>query len=565
MRAPVLRATCLLLALALAAPAHAATITIVNMDGAGEGFNDPTPAAPVGGNPGVTIGQQRLNVFQEAANIWGGLLTSNVTIFVQAQFNPLSCTSTSAVLGSAGPITVSRDFAGAPVAGHWYHAALANKLANVDLVPANNDINAQFNSSLGQVGCLDGRFFYYGYDGNEGNNIDLLAVVLHELGHGLGFSTTTSGSTGNYLSSFPSIFDQFLLDNVGGLHWDQMTAPQRQASAINNNGNLVWDGLATQNMAPSFLGPRNIMFVNSPPGIAGAYLAGAASFGPPLDLTGVTGDVVLANDGTGTTTDACEALINGAAINGNIALVDRGTCAFTIKVKNAQNAGAIGVIVADNVAGSPPGGLGGVDPTIIIPSVRITLADGTTLKANLPANATLRQDLGGLAGADNSGRPLMFSPNPFQGGSSISHWDISANPNLLMEPAINADLNSSPDPNEKVDLTKQLFMDIGWFPAGTAVENGRPGRGALSNAPNPFGPSTTIRFELARDEAVDLAVYDLNGRLVKQLVHGSLSQGPHAVPWNGYDSLGRPVASGVYLYRLKRQGSEESRHLVLYR
>ena len=51
-----------LLAGLLAAPSHAG-ITIVNMDGAGEGFNDPTPAAPVGGNPGTTIGQQRLNRF----------------------------------------------------------------------------------------------------------------------------------------------------------------------------------------------------------------------------------------------------------------------------------------------------------------------------------------------------------------------------------------------------------------------------------------------------------------------------------------------------------------------
>jgi len=54
----------------LAGPLHAATITIVNADGAGEGFNDPTPAAPVGGNPGTTVGAQRLYVFQYAASIW---------------------------------------------------------------------------------------------------------------------------------------------------------------------------------------------------------------------------------------------------------------------------------------------------------------------------------------------------------------------------------------------------------------------------------------------------------------------------------------------------------------
>ena len=55
--------------------AHAAaTIVIQNTNGAGVGFNDPTPAAPVGGNPGTTVGAQRLYVFQYAANIWGGIL-----------------------------------------------------------------------------------------------------------------------------------------------------------------------------------------------------------------------------------------------------------------------------------------------------------------------------------------------------------------------------------------------------------------------------------------------------------------------------------------------------------
>ena len=67
-----------------ASPAvQAATFTIVNNDGAGEGFNDPTAAAPVGGNTGTTIGAQRLIAFQAAADIWGGLLSSAVTIRVR--------------------------------------------------------------------------------------------------------------------------------------------------------------------------------------------------------------------------------------------------------------------------------------------------------------------------------------------------------------------------------------------------------------------------------------------------------------------------------------------------
>ena len=56
--------------------------------------------------------------------------------------------------------------------------------------------------------------------------------------------------------------------------------------------------------------------------------------------------------------------------------------------------------------------------------------------------------------------PMMFTPNPFQSGSSVSHWDTSVSPNLLMEPAINADLTTSLVPPQ--DLTVPLFKDIGW-------------------------------------------------------------------------------------------------------
>src|SRR6266480_526200 len=77
-------------------------ITIVNGNAAGVGFNDPTAATPVGGNPGTTLGQQRLNAFQRAADLWGATLDSRVPVTILAQFAPLACTATGAVLGSAG-------------------------------------------------------------------------------------------------------------------------------------------------------------------------------------------------------------------------------------------------------------------------------------------------------------------------------------------------------------------------------------------------------------------------------------------------------------------------------
>ena len=78
------------------------------------------------------------------------------------------------------------------------------------------------------------------------------------------------------------------------------------------------------------------------------YLAQGASFGPALTTTGVTGALALVNDGAGTTSDGCERLPRNS-LSGRIALIDRGTCSFVDKVKHAQSAGAIGVIVANDL------------------------------------------------------------------------------------------------------------------------------------------------------------------------------------------------------------------------
>ena len=80
-----------LMVLGIAGASQAATIVIQNGDGVGEGFNDPTVAAPVGGNPGATLGAQRLNAFTYAANLWAARLQSSITITVNAQMNVLTC------------------------------------------------------------------------------------------------------------------------------------------------------------------------------------------------------------------------------------------------------------------------------------------------------------------------------------------------------------------------------------------------------------------------------------------------------------------------------------------
>ncbi len=86
------------------------------------------------------------------------------------------------------------------------------------------------------------------------------------------------------------------------------------------------------------------------------------------------------------------------------------------------------------------------------------------------------------------------------------------------------------------------------------------------NAPNPFNPATTIVFFAERGDPVELAVYDLRGRLVRTLLSGSAgTSGVQSVAWNGTDDRGRPAASGKYFYRLRGQDFVETKSMLLVR
>lgn len=451
------------LALALIAgpvAAQSARIIVVNGDGPGVGFNDPTPAVPVGGNPGTTVGQQALNVFQTAANRWAANLQSRQTIFVWATFTPLPCNATSGVLGAAGSSYYYANVPAAPggtalEADTWYPVALAEKLTRQDIAPSipsePEEIFSFFNSRLGQPGCLTGSGWYFGLDNREpAPRIDLLAVVMHEMGHGLGVSVfPTSAQTGARPLGLPSVWERRMFDVSSGKSWIDMTSAERAASAVNSNG-LVWTGKQVSNVIPSVLGPAVTI---SAPGVPLQDVQ-TASFGPAV--TSLVGNVVAPLDSAGSAL-GCVPYGAGATTAGNIVLVDRGVCPFTQKVRNAQDAGAVAVLVANSAAGLP--GMGGTDATITIPSWGITQATGAALRATAPTTVTIDGTRKIRAGT-TAGLARLYAPAVFEPGSSVSHFDVSMTPSVLMEPNITSGLTTKV--KNPFDLTLALLRDIGW-------------------------------------------------------------------------------------------------------
>lgn len=175
----------------------------------------------------------------------------------------------------------------------------------------------------------------------------------------------------------------------GGVNDDSVYAEAQDGSGLNNaNFSSPSDGNNPRmQMYLWSVTNSRLLFYNSPvSAIIREPLVMGAQFGPALTFAGVTGDVKLSSDIL-----ACQALPAGS-LAGKIGLVERGgtNCGFTVKVKNAQNAGAIGVIVYNNTAAvNIPPAMGGTDATITIPSILVTNSEGEYIKNQLASNATV--------------------------------------------------------------------------------------------------------------------------------------------------------------------------------
>ncbi len=210
-----------------------------------------------------------------------------------------------------------------------------------------------------------------------------------------------------YDAGFDEVSGNAQTDNFGrgGIAGDSISAEAQDYSGSNN---------ALMSTPADGERPRMRMFlwtysvalakVNSPAAIAGNKTPGIADFGPQgFDLTS---ELVLALDeanSTGpTTTDGCTPFTNAAAVAGRIAVVDRGICLFADKVRNAQAAGAVGVLILNNVS---PGvtDMTGDDASITIPIILIPLVDGNAIKAQLAQSFPVSMRMARASGVDREG------------------------------------------------------------------------------------------------------------------------------------------------------------------
>jgi FlgD Ig-like domain len=488
---------------ALATNAGAATIIINNMDGAGEGFNDPTPFVPVGGNPATTLGQARLNAFQYAADLAGACLVSNVTIVVNASMDPLACNATSAVLGSAGAVSVLRDFGG-PLAGTWYGMALANALTGVDNDPGFPDIQAQFNSSInGSAGCLSGYNWYYGFDGilPAANWIDFVSVVEHEICHGLGFQSFINVSTGAEFLAFDDVYEANT-ESHGAVPstLTTMTNAQR-VTAMKTVTNLHFVGANCQAASGVLTAGRTGTHVQL---YAPATIAPGSTYSH--FSTACTPDELM------------EPFYTGPNHSRSLATEVFKDLGWTVQCPLAVAISSFNVRATDRGA-ELTGRFESTFPNVLVHVYR---------------------------GEGREGGLNDLVTKSLNGQSTFTYVDETAVPGKSYRYMIGV-----------VDSDGEFVSPIQMLTMPTATTR------LEQNSPNPFNPQTQIRFTLDSKESVTLAIYDVSGRLVRMLMSGTQDTGTHSITWDGRNDAGATVGSGVYFYRLDAGKFNATKKMVM--
>ncbi len=460
------------LGLALGGAATAQVIQVNYSDSPGTGFFDNTPVAAAPGNPATTRGAQRRAVMDAAVAIWASRLDSAIPLRVEAYFEDLGC-GDETILGLGGSSGFAWNFANAPRSNVNYPVSLATALHGEYFSGLSAEIEVSFNIRLDSGNCVDGLDgFWYGLDPNVPpafGSFSFLELVVHELGHGLGFQSWTDRETRAFFGSppRPDIWSDFLFSLEHQRSWRQMTAAQRRASATSGN-RLVWTGEQANLRATERLLPPGR--VSAEPSVDGQrhFPAWIQGYPPFLPLEGLTRDLVLADGpGPGSSSDpwhrnlACSALENRDEVAGKIVLVKRGECPFAMKWQNVFNAGGAAILLVDN---QPPGSNAierdrgvAVDRNLPIPIWLVSRHTGTRLRNALPGLAlTLGYNTAAAPRGTNQGFINMLASTDIP-DSNVSHFSNAMFPQSVMNPSL-TNIGFTGD----LDFVPDLFLDIGW-------------------------------------------------------------------------------------------------------
>lgn len=230
-------------------------------------------------------------------------------------------------------------------------------------------------------------------------NLFYMNNIMHDVFYQYGFDEASGNfQTNNYAR--------------GGNQGDAVIAEAQDGSGMNNaNFATGTDGVPARMQMYLWSAPGTVLgsflTVNNGP-LAGSYYSLDSQFGPPLPTTPITANLaLLEDDNSGASEDphdGCDVVTNPTSLAGKIAVIRRGSCDFVIKVQKAEDAGAIAVVMVNNVSGDPIV-MGGTGPDITIPSIMIYKLDGEAIIASLlngdTISATLVDD---GSGTDNNQR-----------------------------------------------------------------------------------------------------------------------------------------------------------------
>lgn len=439
-----------ILALSTSTPVSAALFDIASEDGPGEGLNDPTPVAPLPDNPGVTRGEQRRYVIEKALELWGDRIHSDTIIVVSVDFEPLPCAGDQVTLGVGGPTGIFENFPNTPLADTWYPAALADALAGQDLDPGYPDIQISLSTNLDQ-GCANALGgWHYGTDPNLNQATDrqyLMLTVLHEIAHGLGFSSSVFLATGETPFGHNDVWSHFVFDDLLGKSWAQMTNAERAASTTHYQS-VFFDGPHVRAAREqSAFGNR---WVQMRPGgngwtisRTGVALARDSTLPASVSLT-------QSCIGASASSASCYSESVLTEMSGKMLVTDAdsgGTaCPRTAALNVAAAAGATAILTTSSDILAPA-----FDASIPV----FNLGTGCFL-----ADPRVRLVQGNSADARSEGRAMLFSPATLDPGASVVHLDPTLNVPHLMAPTLERrDWRG-------LDWALPLLRDIGWTVPG---------------------------------------------------------------------------------------------------